>query len=228
MLFKFIQTLRNENKFTQDYLAEQLNIARQTYAQIEKGERDLTVTEAKKLAHVFNLDLNDFLQCRKTEIVINIKKDKENKEKTRSQEIRINIPQKNIDKFKEVLLYILIKVGNKPNVGETVLYKLLYFIDFDYYEKYEEQLMGMTYIKNHYGPTPVEFKAAIADMIKKGEIEIIESKYFNHIQKKYLPVREFNLSKLMAQELCHIDEVLLRLSDKNATELSKYSHDDVP
>jgi hypothetical protein len=66
------------------------------------------------------------------------------------QEIRIDVPQKNLKKFKEVLLYILEKVGGKPNVGMTVLYKLLYFIDFDYYEKFEEQLIGATYIKNHF------------------------------------------------------------------------------
>lgn len=52
------------------------------------------------------------------------------------QEIRVSVPQKKLDKFKEVLLYVLGKVGSKPNVGETVLCKLLYFIDFDYYEKY--------------------------------------------------------------------------------------------
>ncbi len=48
------------------------------------------------------------------------------------------------------LLYVLNKVGCKYNVGETVLYKLLYFIDFDFYEKYEEQLIGATYVKNHH------------------------------------------------------------------------------
>ena len=41
------------------------------------------------------------------------------------------------------------KSAAKSNVGMTVLYKLLYFIDFDYYEKFEEQLIGATYIKNH-------------------------------------------------------------------------------
>lgn len=92
------------------------------------------------------------------------------KEKKKSPRIRINIPQKNIGKFKEVLLYILNKIGSKPNIGETVIYKLLYFIDFNYYEKYEEQLIGATYIKNHHGPTPKEFKKVINEMIKKGEI----------------------------------------------------------
>ena len=141
----------------------------------------------------------------------------------------ISIPQKNIEKFKEVLLYILSKVGAKPNVGETVLYKLLYFIDFDYYEKYEEQLIGATYIKNHFGPTPVEFKILVEEMVKNGELESIKSKYFQHEQKKYLAVRQPDLSKLIsAQELLHINEVLDRLSDKNGSELSEYSHKDIP
>ena len=68
--------------------------------------------------------------------------------------------KKILKKFKEVLLYILEKVGSKPNVGMTVLYKLLYFIDFDYYEKFEEQLLGATYIKNHF-TNPVEFKKSL-------------------------------------------------------------------
>jgi uncharacterized phage-associated protein len=124
---------------------------------------------------------------------------------------------------------VLSKVGSKPNVGETVLYKLLYFIDFDFYEKYEQQLIGATYIKNHFGPTPVEFKVIVDDMIRKGELEKVSSKYFNHLQKKYMPVRKPDLTKLKdARELQHIDEVLSRLGDKNATELSEYSHEDVP
>jgi uncharacterized phage-associated protein len=120
-------------------------------------------------------------------------------------------------------------VAGKPNIGETVLYKLLYFIDFDYYEKFEEQLVGATYIKNHYGPTPVEFKDIVEDMIKRGEIVKVTSKYFNHPQRKYLPVRAPDLTKLKdARELQHIDEVLARLSDKNAKELTEYSHEDTP
>ena len=79
------------------------------------------------------------------------------KEKVEPQ-IRISDPQKNLEKFKEVFLYILNKVGSKPNIGETVIYKLLYFIDFNFYEKYEEQLIGAAYLKNRFGPTPVEFK----------------------------------------------------------------------
>ena len=81
-----------------------------------------------------------------------------------TEEMRVSVPIKNIPKFKEVFLYILNEIGAKPNVGKMVLFKLLYFIDFDYYELYEEQLMGLQYIKNKYGPTPVEFEELCQQM----------------------------------------------------------------
>jgi len=228
MLSKFIQQLRKKNNLTQEFLASEIGISRPTYAQIEQGKRELTISEAEKLAAIFGIPFEDFRYGKDSSITAEIKKGKV-KPRVEKQEARISVPQKNLVKFKEVLLYILSKVGGKPNVGEAVIYKLLYFIDFDFYEKFEEQLVGATYIKNHYGPTPVEFKVMVDDMIKKGELTKIESKYFNHLQKKYLPVREPDLTKLKdARELHHIDEVLARLSDKNATELSEYSHEDTP
>lgn len=224
----FILRLRKTRGLTQEHLASELGVSRPTYFQIERGERDLTLTEAQRLADVFSISLADLLRGRDSSMTAAISEegspvvDKEPR-------IRISVPQKNVAKFKEVLLYVLSKVGGRPNVGETVLYKLLYFIDFDFYEKYERQLIGATYIKNHFGPTPVEFKVIVEDMIRKGELEKVSSKYFSHMQKKYLPVRSPDLTKLAdARELQHIDEVLCRLGEMNAVELSEYSHEDVP
>ena len=225
MLSKFIQQLRKKNGLTQDFLASRLGISRQTYLQIEQDKRELNVSEARKLAGIFNIGISDFLEGEDSSPVIEIEKKKKDLEK---QEIRINIPQKNLKKFKEVLLYVLSKVGSKPNIGESVLNKLFYFIDFDYYEKYEEQLIGATYIKNHYGPTPCEFKKVVDDMKENKEIEEIKSKHFKLDQKKYLPLRKPNLDILSAREVEHIDDVLSRLSDKNAREICDYSHEDVP
>lgn len=225
-LYKKLRLLREQNRFSQEQLADELGISRPTYMQIEKGERELTISEAKKLAGIFGLSLENFLGDAippSREVVLEPAK-KEQKE----SDIRIVMPRANVKKFKEVLLYVLSKVGAKPNIGETALYKLLYFIDFDFYEKFEEQLMGARYIKNHYGPTPVEFKKVVEDMEQKGEIEKIKSKYFQYEQKKYLPRRDPDLNSLSAQEIKHIDEVLARLSDKNANELTDYSHNDVP
>jgi uncharacterized phage-associated protein len=147
---------------------------------------------------------------------------------TPTSNIRISIPQKHLDKFKQVLLYLLEKTTGKPNVGLTVLYKLLYFIDFDYYEKYEDQLMGLTYIKNHHGPTPREFVKVVEDMKKSNELEEVQSKFFTYEQKKFLPRITADLSKLNGQELEMIDSVLARYADKTAKDLSDITHADTP
>jgi len=225
-LAKFIQEQRKKREMTQEYLAKEIGVSRPTYMEIEQGNRDLTITEAQKLAGIFDMSLDDLLSANKKEIEVDFKEEKT--EKIAKPEIRIILPHANVRKFKEVLLYLLEKVGSRPNIGETAIYKLLYFIDFDYYEKFEEQLTGARYIKNHFGPTPVEFKSITDQMAAKGEIEKIKSKYFQHEQKKYLPRRLADLKVLSAQEIQHIDEVLARLAWKNASELSDYSHSDTP
>ncbi len=240
-LSQTIKKLRLQNDFSQEFMAQKLKMSRPTYMQIEKGERELTISEAQKLASIFSMTLKDLLNGDKPcltagrqKIEVDFKpvcrrgrKEKKIK-KAAKQEIRISVPQQNLKKFKEVLLYILEKVGARPNIGETAIYKLLYFIDFDYYEKFEEQLIGAKYIKNHFGPTPIEFKKITDQMMEKGEIEKIKSKHFQYEQKKYLPRRSSNLKVLSAQEIQHIDEVLNRLAWKNAKELSEYSHSDTP
>jgi transcriptional regulator with XRE-family HTH domain len=229
-LHMFIKELRNKREISQSDMAHQLEMARPTYIQMEKGVREPTASDIQKMAGIFGVPVTAFFDSESNTRSINVdlpKQSKKSESNVKSQDIRISVPQKNLDKFREVLLYILEKVGAKPNVGETVLYKLLYFIDFDFYEKYEEQLIGATYIKNRHGPTPVEFQKIVEDMKKKGEIEVVRSKYFQYEQKKYLPRRVPNLRIFTAQEKQHIDDVLARLSDKSAKELSDYSHGDI-
>jgi len=226
MLGKFIQQQRAKRDMTQEYIASELGISRPTYMQIERGERELTISEAKKLAALFDMSLESFLAVKEPKRSITIEK----KSAKKSDDLQIRVTEKNLDKFKQVLLYVLGKVGSKPNVGETVLHKLLYFIDFDYSEKYEDQLMGLVYLKNHRGPTPLLFENLIGDMVKNGEVEIIKSKFYQYPQTKYLvnPEVEPDLSILNGKEQEHIDWELQRLSDMTASQLSDLSHKDVP
>lgn len=221
-----IRKLRDGFKLSQENVAKKLGISRVSLSQIENGERKLTAEEMAKLSGMFKVDADILLDLKK-DIKVTLEKIQSSSVKTQKLDIRISVPQKNLNKFKEVLLYVLNKVGSKPNIGETVLYKLLYFIDFDFYEKYEEQLVGASYIKNHYGPTPVEFKEIIDGMKDKDLVEI-KNQYFQYPQRKYLPLRPSNLSLLKAHEVKIIDEVLERLSDMNANQISEYSHGDVP
>ena len=225
-MINILKTLRENENISQDDLAASLGISRQTLSKYENGENNFPLDIIRKLSKIFNVDYSCFIDNKMpTTTRYNIIRSDKSEEKS---DIRIDIPQENITKFKQVLLYILNKVGAKSNVGQTVIYKLLYFIDFDYYELYEEQLMGLKYIKNTYGPTPVDFAKLIKEMEKDGELEEIKTKYFNKEQTKYLPIKKPDLTLLSAQELKHIDKELDRLSDKSGKELSEFSHKDIP
>ncbi len=223
MLGEFIHKQRKKLNLTQQYLATTLGISRPTYIQIERGKRELTISEAKKLAAVFDIPLEDFLAGKTPAYEVILEKEAKKPDK-----MQIRVTSKNLKKFKQVFLYLIEKVGGKSNIGETVLHKLLYFIDFDYYEKFEENLMGLTYIKNHHGPTARELGKILEEMQKNEEIFVVKNKYFNYDQKKYLPLKRPDLHMLSAQEIEHIDDVLARLSDKNAREIEAYSHEDIP
>lgn len=201
-----LQIRRKKFGLSQEQLAQGLGMTRQTLAKVENGERVLTSEEKQKMQDFFaSFELEE-----------------------KAGQIRFNTPEEHTEKFKQVLLYILEKVGAKPNIGMTVLYKLLYFIDFDYYEKYEKQLMGLTYFKNTHGPAPRDFAKVVKQMVYSGELIEVKSKYFAHDQKKFLPRTEPDLLLLNGQELEMIDDVLRRYSDKSATQLSDMSHRDTP
>lgn len=224
----YLQRLRRQYGYSQDFVARKLEISRPTYILLESGKRDLSIREARILSDLYGLALVDFL----AEIMpeegetVNLMV-KESGAEYRS-DLRVAVPQENVEKFREVLLYILEKIGARPNIGEAVIWKLLYFIDFDYYEKYEEQLIGARYKRNHHGPTPVISTQILEQMEKQGDIVRVNTKYFQYEQKKYLPVRKADLSILSAQEKTLIDEEIERFKNYNAAQIREYSHRDVP
>ncbi|MDR4504088.1 MAG: DUF4065 domain-containing protein [Candidatus Scalindua sp.] len=219
-----LKKIREKLDLSQEALAKKLGVSRVAISQIETGDRKISAEEIVKLAKVFNIPTDVLLDIKKDVEIIFEKTVKKSKKKN---DIRISVPQRNLQKFKEILIYILGKVGSKPNIGETVLYKLLYFIDFNFYEKYEEQLIGATYIKNHHGPTPKEFVKIVKELEGKDLVKV-QDKYFQYPQTKYLPLRKPDLTQFKAHEKEAIDDVLNSLSNMNASEISEYSHNDVP
>ena len=96
-LGKFIQEQRLKREMTQEHLATVLGVSRPTYLQIEHGKRELTVSEAGKLAGTFDMSLEQFLAMK--EPVRNITLEKS----TQPSTLRIRVNKKNLAKFKQVL-----------------------------------------------------------------------------------------------------------------------------
>ena len=212
----WIQNKRKLSGLSQTEVAESLGISRPTYIKLEQGEARPTEGQKAILARLFDMSKETFEKNVIEKVVA-------------SSDVRIKeIPKENVEKFKQVLLYVVSKVGGRPNIGQTALYKLLYFIDFDYYEKHQQYLIGATYIKNTHGPSPVSFAKIARELEKRGELVEVRSKYFGYDQKKYMVTAESEVSSLSAQELKHIDDELERLASKSAKELSDLSHVDTP
>ena len=100
MLSKFVQQLRKKNNLTQEFLASKLSISRPTYIQIEKGERDLTITEARELADIFGISFENFLAEHASKYEVILEKETKTK-KAAAPEMRISVPQENLKKFRE-------------------------------------------------------------------------------------------------------------------------------
>ena len=219
-----ISDLRKSKGFSQDDLAKMLNISRPSITQIELGKRNLSVIEVKKIADILSVSIDKLLSVDYSLSELLIDEEKINEK----PEYRISIPELNVNKFKDILLYILEKCAGKPNVGETLLYKLLYFSDFNYYELYEEHLSGAEYRKLPYGPVPQKLDSVIQQMIKNKQLQRLKTDYHGYPQTRYIPLTKPNLSNLNASEKDIIDKVIDQYSDWSAVAISDYSHNDMP
>lgn len=133
----------------------------------------------------------------------------------------------NREKFKQLLQYVIYKTNSIPNVGKTVLYKILYFTEFNYYEKFEEKLSGETYLKYPYGPAPRDFDEIIHELKTQGLIQEKLTNY-GYSQKKFTSIVKPDTSKFTKEQIEFIDEDIDTYSSFNATEISEHSHKDTP
>lgn len=208
---KKIKSLRQKANLSQDDFAKALNISRVTFSQIEQGERELKHSELIKIAELFEISLDDLIR---SEVV--------HKTSTTPKE------EDPFYKFKQVFLYILNQCAQKPNVGKTVLNKLLYFADFNHYEKYFESITGVEYLKLPKWPAPKIMDIILPQMEQESLIKQMEIPYFNYKQQRILPLALPDLKVLNATEIQDIDEVIAKYADKNADWLSDRSHGDMP
>lgn len=215
-----IKSLRMQAGLSQEEFGAKIGLARQAIGQIEAGERDVSSIELAEIARFLDVSPDSIL-------VLPVKGNSRNSDKKFSGALKLKFDK---DKLRNLLLYILARCGGKPNVGETVIYKLLYFIDFDSFELRSEPVTGMNYVCLQYGPVPQakQYVAVIRGMVERNELDIISQVYGGMAQKKYVALADPDMSVFKAEELRLVDGVVARLSDLNASQIRDYVHHDVP
>lgn len=222
---KRIGLLRKSKGLSQEALAYRIGISRPSLVQLEAGNRSIDLFELQQLQKELAFSVDEFLladyKLQEAEPVYATKSKKKST-------IRNATPHLQIEKMKQILLYMLEKVGSKPNVNETVLHKLLYFADFNYYQLYEEQLTGATYKKLPFGPTPGKIDWVIKHMIQEQQVQQMVVQYHGVNHTRFIPLVKADLSMLKASEKETIDQVMNQMSDWSGKVITDYAQQDVP
>ncbi|MBF0784286.1 XRE family transcriptional regulator [Muribacter muris] len=57
-----IKILREINQWSQEEMAEKMNMSLNSYARLERGETKLNIEKLEQIANVFNMDIFEFMQ----------------------------------------------------------------------------------------------------------------------------------------------------------------------
>ena len=207
MDFTIIKKLRQEHKWTQDQVAEMLWVSRVTYNLIEnwKTPRDPYI---EQFQDIFDVSFSA------------LENNKTIKHKTLTEE--------KYKKVKNLILYILSKTSSLPNVWKTVIYKMLYFCEFDRYELTLKRLTWLDFVKLPKWPAPENFDSIINRMEKECSIIPVTAKYMWYTQQRYMINEKIAENLLDWEEKTYVNKVIERLKNMNASEVSEYSHGDIP
>lgn len=212
---KNLINLRKSSGLSQDDVARALNITRPAYKQLEVDDRDPSMAEVNALSELFGVRVEMLASMSPIQQVLTAI--------TNWDGIEDSVDK---IKYKNLMLYLANRVGAWPNVGETVLYKLIYFIETLAYSKHRRTITGERFRKLQYGPVPASFRALTQEMINSGELDRVQGRYFTFMQTKYLP--RVAATGITPDEKEIIDSIINKLGGESATYLSNLSHEDAP
>jgi len=133
----------------------------------------------------------------------------------------------NKEKYENAILYFLETVNN-THLGKVKLMKLLYYLDFDHFEKCGTAVTDDTYYHKAAGPVPGQGDAILQEMEERGLIEVQAERIIDFIKYKYLPKVSYNPNIFTSSEKKMLQEVAEKWQHHNRTEIVEASHGEAP
>ncbi len=135
----------------------------------------------------------------------------------------------NRKKYQNAILYLCQKLGGEIH-GKKKLAKLLYFVDFDLYEKIQKSLTGDVYKAFPMGPLPSALEEITIEMTKKKLLTVKNIKERNdyNATEVYQCLAEPNTSVFENEEKKMLDRVATKYGHLNGKQLEELSHAEAP
>lgn len=134
----------------------------------------------------------------------------------------------NEEKYKNLILFFANKIRN-GTLGKLKIMKLLYFLDFDYFEKYGKPVSGDEYLRFDNGPIPRMAEKILKEMNGK-DIKIIKRKIGSgyNDQQHIEPLKNFDVELFSKEELLMMEETANKWEKFSGTEMKNASHGEAP
>lgn len=134
----------------------------------------------------------------------------------------------NQKKYKNVILFFARRIQN-GTLGKLKLMKLLYYLDFDFFEKYGRSVTGDDYLRFELGPVPRMAEKILREMnrkqIKIGSRKIKEG----YNDQQYIePLVDFDVNAFDKEELMMLEEIASKWEKFSGTEMKNASHGEAP
>lgn len=195
---KNIFELRKFYGYSQEEIANKLNISRQTFIKFENGTSELTTSQIQELANIFGIDVAE-----------------------------LYYEFKDTSKFKQMLIYILKKFRNH-GVSKTKLAKLLYLSDFYHYYYNFESMSNVMYRCKDFGPLAEPFLDTIDEMYNKGELHIEIQPEGAQMLSLSVSVNQNDFVHLSEEEKKEIDQICAKWGKVSVNELVNFTHNQKP
>lgn len=132
-------------------------------------------------------------------------------------------------KYQNAILYLCQQLKGEVR-GKKKLAELLYFADFDLYEKTQKSITGDVYRALPMGPVPSALGEITAEMTKKNMLaveRVAEREGYNPTEV-YICVAEPNLSVFDDEEKNMLNRIVLTYGHLNGKQLEELSHTEAP
>lgn len=132
-------------------------------------------------------------------------------------------------KYQNAIIYLCSKLKGEIR-GKKKLAKLLYFVDFDLYEKSQRSITGDVYFAFPMGPVPSSLGKITMEMTKKKilSIENIEEREGYNPTEIYKCLTKPDLSVFDEEEKKILDRIIVKYGHLNGKQLEELSHAEAP
>lgn len=135
----------------------------------------------------------------------------------------------NVEKYQQTILYLANKLGGQIK-GKKKLAKLLYFADFDFFEKYEKSITGATYKHLPMGPYPSDLTEIVASLVSAQALETssVENAEGYSSTELFAAKKQAQTDIFSPEELVMLDRVIEKYGSLNGGQLEQLSHGEAP